>query len=96
MNLSGLGYALCVMGYALIAPIGVAIGMAVQGNASSTVIRVVFAMCGCIFLCIRGFGTPVEELVGKQENRFMKYLTYLTGATVITIIAGVLPATVLP
>ncbi len=93
VNLSGFGYALCVIGYALIAPIGVAIGMAVQGNASNRLIGVVFAISGGIFFYIGGFETPVEELVGKQENKFIKYLTYLAGATVITIITGILSAT---
>ncbi len=49
VNLSGLGYALCVIGYAHIAPIGVAIGMAVQGNASNTLIGIVFAISGGVF-----------------------------------------------
>ncbi len=35
----------------------------------------------------------MEELVGRQENKFLKYLTYLAGAAVITIVTGILFAT---
>jgi len=53
----------------------------------------VFAISGGIFFYIGGFETPVEELVGKQENKLMKYFMYVAGAVVITIITGILSAT---
>ena len=93
VKLSFVGYTILVFAFAAVAPISIAIGAAVRGNASTTAIGVVFAISAGIFFYVGGFETPVEELIGKQENKLLKYLVYVGGAGIIAIITVILSVT---
>ncbi len=91
-SLSPLAYSLLVIGYAAIAPLGIAIGVGVR-EASRTVVGVVFALSAGIFVYVGAFETPAEEFVERKDLRYPKFAVYTLGAGIITIITGILFAT---
>jgi len=91
LNLSFLPYTALVFAFALVAPIGVAIGFSVK-HLGDTFLGIIFAISGGIFLYVGAFEVPSEEFVEDKSHRYGKFITYTVGAGIMVAITGILIA----
>lgn len=77
--------------FALVAPIGIGIGFAIQ-STSEVFQGIVFSLSAGTFLYIGAFETVSHEFVEHRKNLVVKYCVMAAGASIMVIITGALVA----
>lgn len=85
-------FASLILLFAAVTPLAAGLGLLIS-NVHTTVRGVLFALSAGIFLYIGAFEVPSDEFIVHQRWLWGKYLTYVGGAAVITVITGILVAT---
>lgn len=90
-DLGALPYSVSMILFALVAPIGVFIGIGVQ-NAGVIFQGIVFGISAGTFIYIGAFETVADEFVEHKKWQIPKFITMFAGAGLMVIITGILAA----
>lgn len=85
-------YVSLIVLFAAVTPVAAGVGLSIAG-VDTTVRGTLFALSAGIFLYIGAFEVPAEEFMVHTRWLWGKYLSYVTGAVVITVITAILVAT---
>lgn len=88
-DLSWAPYCVLIVLFALVAPLGVGIGIGVN-TASQTAQGVLFAISAATFIYIGAFEVPGEEFLLYTRHKFGRFCAMIGGAVIITIITVIL------